>query len=149
MNLYQTIQEDMKNAMKGRDVATLAILRVLYASLKNKAIDLKDELDDANTIAVIKSDLKKLEDALVDFTKAAREDLVAQTKSEIAILKKYLPPEMSDEDLKIKIQALLAELGITSVADIGKAMKGAMEQLRGQVDGSRVKKMIEEMLKKE
>ncbi|MFA6522443.1 MAG: GatB/YqeY domain-containing protein [Patescibacteria group bacterium] len=148
MNLYQQIQEDIKNAMRNHDMETLNILRVTFSSLKNKAIEVKKELEDADAMTVIKSDLKKLEDALGDFTKAAREDLIAQTQKEIAILKAYLPPEMSDEELKTKIEALLAELGVSDLADMGKAMKASMEQLRGQVDGGRVKKMIEELLKK-
>lgn len=147
MSLSQKIQDDVKQAMRDRDPKTLGILRMVASSIKNKAIDLKKELEDADALAVVKSDLKKLQDALVDFTKAAREDLVEQTKFEIEILKKYLPPEMSEEELEAKIRARLAELGIADASGIGKAVGAVMADLKGLADGSRVKALIEKILK--
>ena len=146
MTLSQKIQDDVKQAMRDRDQKTLGILRMVASSIKNKAIDLKKELEDADALAVVKSDLKKLQDALADFTKAAREDLVEQTKFEIDILKKYLPPEMSEEELETKIRAKLADLGITDLSGIGKAVGAVMADLKGLADGSRVKAMIEKIL---
>lgn len=147
MNLYEQIKEDMKAAMKGKDVQTLSILRVLLASLKNKAIELKRELEDADVVAVIKSDTKKLQDSLEDFVKAAREDLVEKTKAEIEIMKKYLPPEMTDDELRERVAAKLKELDVDDVKDMGRAMGELMSDLKDAVDGSRVKKMVEEILK--
>lgn len=147
MSLSQKIQDDVKQAMRDRDPKTLGILRMVASSIKNKAIDLKKELEDADALAVVKSDLKKLQDALVDFTKAAREDLVEQTKFEIEILKKYLPPEMSEEELEAKIRTKLGELGITDASGIGKAVGAVMADLKGLADGSRVKALIGKILK--
>jgi len=94
MNLYEKISDDIKVAMKGRDAETLSVLRMLMASLKNKVIDLKEELEDADVVAVIKSDVKKIEDSLESFVKGEREDLADKARSEMKVLKKYLPPEM-------------------------------------------------------
>jgi len=149
MNLYEQMQADLKEAMKGKDMQTLDILRVVLASLKNKAIELKKELEDAEVIEVVRSDVKKLQDALEDFSKAAREDLVEKTKGEIEVLKKYLPPEMSDEELQSKVKAKVEALGATDMKDLGQAMGELMKDLKGVVDGSRVKKMLEDILKAE
>lgn len=147
MNLTEQIKADLITAMKARDAKTLDVLRMLSASMKNKAIEMKRELEDAEVIAVIKSDLKKLQDALVDFVSAAREDLITKSKEEIEILKKYLPPEMSEEELEAKVKAKLEALGIKDASQIGKAVGAVMGELKGLADGARVKAMIEKLLK--
>ncbi|MDP2631879.1 MAG: GatB/YqeY domain-containing protein [Candidatus Uhrbacteria bacterium] len=146
MTLYEQIMEDIKTAMKGRDAETLSILRLLSASLKNKTIELKKELEDAEVLAVVKSDVKKLQDALVDFTKAAREDLIEKSNKEIAILKKYLPPEMDAVELEKIVKSKLEELGVTDISEVGKAMGAIMADVKGAVDGFRVKETIEKIL---
>lgn len=148
MNLYDQIREDMKTAMKNKDSKTLDTIRMLVASLKNKAIDLGKELDDADVMATIKSDVKKLKDGLDSFVSAAREDLAAAAKEEIAILEKYLPAQLTDGELEEKVRAKLAELGITDVASIGKAMGSLMADLKEFADGSRIKAMVDKILKK-
>lgn len=148
MTLYEQIKEDIKVAMKGKDMRTLDVLRLLSSSLKNKAIEMKKELEDAEVVSVVRSDMKKLQDALGEFEKAAREDLVEKTKEEMEVLKKYLPPEMADEDLRAKVTSKLEEMGVVDMKDFGRAMGELMNDLKGAVDGSRVKQMIEEVLKK-
>lgn len=147
MNLYEQIKEDMVQAMKVKDAETLSVLRLLFSSLKNKTIDLKKELDDAEVLATVKSDVKKLNDALKDFTEGAREDLVEQTKAEIEVLKKYLPPEMPDEELEAKVKEILDREGIKEIAKIGMAIGRVMKEMAGAVDGNRVREKIEKLLK--
>ncbi len=148
MTLYEQIREDMKTAMKARDSQTLDTVRMLISSVKNKMIDMGKELEDADVMAVIKSDLKKLKDGLDEFSKAAREDLASKAKIEIAILEKYLPAQMTDGELEIKVKAKLAELGITDLASVPKAMGSLMAGLKEYADGSRIKQMIDKLLKK-
>ena len=148
MSLYQQIQDDIKTAMRGRDAKTLDVLRLLFASLKNKAIDLKRELEDAEVIATVRSDIKKLGDAIQDFQKGAREDLVTKTNEEIELLRTYLPPEMSDVDLKEVISKKITDMDATDFKQIGQVMGAVMADVKDKVDGSRVKKMVEELLKK-
>jgi uncharacterized protein len=147
MTLYDQIREDMKTAMKNKDTKTLDTVRMLVASLKNKMIDLGKELDDADVLATIKSDVKKLKDGLDSFVTAAREDLAAAAREEIAILEKYLPAQMNEEELEKKVRAKLAELGITDMASVGKAMGTLMADLKEFADGSRIKAMVDKVLK--
>lgn len=146
MTLYEQIREDLKQAMRDKDSQTLDVLRLLTSSMKNKAIDLKKELEEADVLAAIKSDVKKLQDALKDFKAAAREDLVEKTEAEIAILKKYLPEEMSMEAVTAKVKEVLAREGITEMSDIGRAMGAAMKELQGQVDGNKVREAVQKEL---
>ncbi len=146
MNLYDKITSDMKEAMKGKDAETLSVLRLLIASLKNKMIDMKEELEDADVVSVVRSDLKKIEDSLEMFIKGEREDLADKARSEIEVLKKYLPPEMSEEDLEKAAKKVIKELEIGDMSGMGKAMGKLMEELKDQADGKRVKAMLARLL---
>ncbi|MBU4315143.1 GatB/YqeY domain-containing protein [Patescibacteria group bacterium] len=148
MSLHEKITADMKTAMKGKQVETLSVLRMLLASLKNKAIDLRRELEDAEVTSVIRSDIKKIEDALESFVAGEREDLADKARNELKVLKSYLPPEMSDEDLELAIKKVIDELEEGDALDIGKAMGKAMQVLKGQADGARVKAMLARMILK-
>lgn len=147
MTLYEQIKDDMKAAMKRKDAATLDTIRMLLASLKNKAIDMQKELEDADVMAVVKSDLKKLRDGLESFVAAARDDLAEKARTEIKILEKYLPEQLSDVDLEKKVRDVLAELGITDAVNMGKAMGQLMGKLKDVADGSRIKAMVDKVLK--
>ncbi|MCR4311902.1 MAG: GatB/YqeY domain-containing protein [Candidatus Uhrbacteria bacterium] len=149
MTLLETIRNDMKDAMRAKDSLTLDTVRMLLASVKNKVIDLGRELEDAEILAVIKSDLKKLKDSLESFASAAREDLAEKARAEIKVLEKYLPAQLADGELEEKVRAGLAELGITSAADMGKAMGQLMGKLKDAADGSRIKAAAERILKGE
>lgn len=147
MTLIDQIKDDMKTAMRNKDSVTLDTVRMLLSSLKNKAIDMQKELDDAEVMAVIKSDLKKLKDGLDSFVSAAREDLADKARVEMKVLEKYLPEQMGDEELEKKVREVLAELGIASAGDIGKAMGQLMGKLKDMADGSRIKAMVDKVLK--
>lgn len=147
MALLENIKNDMKDAMRAKDSRTLDTVRMLLASVKNKVIDLGRELDDAEIMAVIKSDVKKLKDGLASFVAAAREDLAEAARAEIAILEKYLPAQLTDGELEEKVKGVLAEIGVTDIADIGKAMGQLMGRLKDAADGSRIKAAAEKILK--
>ncbi len=151
MTLYEQIREDMKSAMKAHDSATLDTIRMLISSIKNKMIEAgtvaSQEIADADVMAVIKSDVKKLKDGLESFVTAARADLADAARKEIAILEKYLPAQITDGELEAKVRAELAALGITSAADLGKAMGTLMGKLKDMADGSRIKQMVDKVLK--
>ncbi len=146
MNLYQKIQNDIKEAMKGKDMKTLGVLRVLFASMKNKAIDLKRELEDQEVLAAVRGDIKKLQDALTDFERGARQDLIDKTNEEIAILKTYLPPEMDESELRAIVHKKITELDANDMKMMGQVMGAVMADVKDKVDGSKVKKMVEELL---
>lgn len=146
-SLVDQIKEDMKQAMRDKNSVTLDTVRMLLSSVKNKAIDLGHELEDVEVMAVLKSDLKKLKDGLESFISAAREDLAQKAREEILVLEKYLPAQMTDGELEAKVRAELAELGISNVGDIGKAMGQLMGKLKDAADGNRVRAMVEKILK--
>lgn len=148
MTLYQKIQEDVKSAMRAKDIQTLDTLRMLSSSLKNKMIELREDLSDSDVIAIIRSDVKKLTEAMKDYTDGARADLVEKAEAEIALLKTYLPQEMSQDELEEKIRMILGEKLSGDVQDVGKAMGVVMADLKGLVDGTRVRETVSKLIKK-
>ncbi|MBT4856966.1 GatB/YqeY domain-containing protein [Candidatus Uhrbacteria bacterium] len=146
MSLFKDIQADLVVAMKAKDTQTLSILRMLMASLKNQVIEFKRELEDADVISVVRSDVKKMNDALGEFVKGEREDLAAAARVEIEVLKKYLPPEMSDEDLEAAVQKVVDEMEDGDAGGMGKAMGAVMKELKGNVDGNRVREIVARLI---
>lgn len=146
MNLYKQIGEDLKQAMKNRDSETLEVLRMLMSNLKNLIIETRQDLEDADVTAAIKRDVKKLKDAAVDFAAGAREDLVEKSKAEIAILERYLPEGLSDEELEKRVKELLETHGINSKGDIGKAMGTVMKELAQVADGTKIREFVQKHL---
>ncbi len=147
MNITEQIREDMKNAMRSKDMTTLDTVRMLLSSIKNKAIDIGKDLEDAEVFAVIKSDLKKLKDGLDSFVSAAREDLAQKAREEILVLEKYLPSQMPDDELEKKVKEILEEIGLKDASEIGKAMGALMARLKEAADGNRIRAMVEKILK--
>ncbi len=147
MSLLEHITNDVKAAMKAKEAQTLSTLRMLSASLKNKRIELGKELEEGDVISVVKKEVKALEDSIVSFVQGAREDLAQKARAEVETLKKYLPEEMSDENLETIIKEALAEIGATTKAEMGKVMGAVMGNVAGLADGKRVKAMVEKQLK--
>lgn len=147
MSLHAKLKDDMKVAMKEKNATTLSVIRMVLASITNKAIELGHELEEADILAVLKSDAKKIQDSLESFSQNAREDLAAKAKEELEIIKKYLPEQMTDGELEKIVRAKLSELSVTAKEQAGKAIGVIMKELQGKADGSRVKKMIDDILK--
>ncbi|NBS69059.1 GatB/YqeY domain-containing protein [bacterium] len=145
-SIFEKLQEDMKAAMKGRDLRTLEVLRMTISSVKNKAIELNKELSDAEVIEVVKADAKKIKDALDAFVENAREDLAQKAKEELEVLKKYLPEQLTDEDLEARVKAKIAEMGAQGKEAAGKVMGTLSKELKGIADGSRIKAFVDKHL---
>ncbi len=146
MSTLEKINADLTAAMKEKKEAVLSTLRLLRSALKNKEIELIRELKEEDVLAVIKTQIKQLKDAIVSFEAAGRNDLVEKNKNELATLEGYLPAEMSDEDLEKTVRAALAESGISAKADMGKAMGTVMKAVAGQANAGRVKEVLEKVL---
>lgn len=146
MKLIDKLSEDMKAAMKGKDVKSLEVLRMVISSIRNKAIELNKELEDAEVIAVIKGDAKKIKDAMETFAANARQDLADEAKREIAILEKYLPEQMPDGELEAKVKDKIEELGAKASSEVGKVVGALAKELKGLVDGARIKEKVEKFL---
>ena len=145
--LEEKITEDYKQAMKDRDAAKVATLSFLRSQLKYAMIEKKiDKLNDADTIAVIKKQVKQRQDSIAQFEKGGRKDLVDKEKLELAILKSYLPPEMSEDELKSIIENAIKESSANGIKDMGKVMKVLLPQVSGKADNAVVSNLVKERL---
>mgnify|MGYP004005592091 CR=1 FL=1 len=144
MSLRQEIFSARDNAMKTKNTAALSTLRILCSEIKNAEIDKKSDLDDAEVQKIIARQVKQLKDAVKDFSAGGREDLVAQNMDEIALMKKYLPEELSDAAIQEYVDAVIADLG--DDVDMGRAMGAVMKRVAGKADGSRVRELVQKIL---
>lgn len=142
--LKEKLLEDLKNAMKDKNVNRKNTVQMVRAAILQVEKDKKIELNDDNILEVIAKEFKKRNDSLADYEKSGREDLINQIKEEMAVLEEYLPKKLSEEELTVKIKEIISEVGATSMKDMGSIMKKAKEQFGVTADG----KMINEIVKK-
>lgn len=149
MSIKDQLTEDMKQAMKDRENGKLrlSVIRMVRANIKNLEINEKKELNEDEVLAVLMKEVKMRQDSLEEFQKAGRSELVAQAEEEIAVLKKYLPEALSDEELKGIVADVIAEVGATSLKEMGKVMPAVMAKTKGRADGKRINAMVRELLK--
>lgn len=149
MSIKDLLTEDMKQAMRDKESGKLrlSVIRMARANIKNIEIDEKRELNDDEVLAVLVKEVKMRQDSLEEFAKAGREELVEQAKQEIAILRKYLPEQLSDEELRALVEEAVAETGAAGPKDMGKVMAALMPKTRGRADGKRINTMVRELLK--
>ena len=149
MSIKDQLTEDMKQAMKDRENGKLrlSVIRMVRSNIKNVEINDKKELTDDDVLAVLMKEVKMRQDSLEEFQKAGRSELVAQAEEEIKILKKYLPEALSDEELKGIVAEVVAEVGATTMKDMGKVMPAVMAKTKGRADGKRINAMVRELLK--
>lgn len=149
MSIKDQLTADMKQAMKDREAGKLrlSVIRMVRANIKNVEINDKKELTDDEVLAVLMKEVKMRQDSVEEFQKAGRDELVAQAKEEIAILKKYLPEALSDDELKAIVAEVIAAVGATSSKDMGKVMPAVMVKTKGRADGKRINVMVRELLK--
>ena len=149
MSIKDQLTQDMKQAMKDREAGKLrlSVIRMVRSNIKNIEINDKKELNDDEVLAVLMKEVKMRQDSLEEFQKAGREELVAQAKEEIAILKAYLPEALSDEELKAIVAEVIAAVGATSPKEMGKVMPAVMAKAKGRADGKRINAIVRELLK--
>ncbi len=111
MSLKQKLQEDLKSSMKNKDTVRKSVVTLIRASIKQYEVDNRVELDEDGIIDVIAKQLKQRRDALVEFEKAGREDLIKETEGEIEVLKEYLPQQLSEEELEEIVKSTISEVG--------------------------------------
>lgn len=144
--LKQTIQDDMKTAMKAHDARRLGVIRLLMAAIKQREVDERIVLDDAQILAVIDKMLKQRQDSVNQFQQAGRTDLVDQENFEIGVLQRYLPPALSDSEVDDLIKQAIASSGATSMKDMGAVMAQLKPQLQGRADMGKVSQRIKQLL---
>lgn len=145
--LDDQITNDYKEAMKSRNAVKSSTLSFLRAQVKNVVIDQRvDKATDEIIVTVIKKQIKQRQDSIEQYEKGGRADLADKEKQELAILKSYLPQEMSSDELKGIIAEAVREAGASSMKDMGKVMKAAMSKLAGRADNKTVSELIKEAL---
>ena len=151
MALKEQITEDMKTAMRAKDMERLGTIRLLLASIKQKEVDEQTTLDDSAVIAVLDKMLKQRKDSITAFEQAGRDDLAAKERAEAAVLQAYLPARLSAEEVSAAVQALVAEVAAElgrapGAADMGKLMAAAKAALAGKAEMAQVSAAVKAAL---
>lgn len=144
--LNDRIANDMQMAMKEGNKFSLSVLRMLKSAIQLESISLKKELSDEEIIAVIKRNVKQRKDSLVEYQKYDKTEEINGLQKEIAILKEYLPEELSEEKIKEEIEAALIELKPDSIKDMGRVMKYLTDKIGSSADMGVVSKIVKERL---
>jgi uncharacterized protein YqeY len=147
MPIVDQINSDLTEAMKARDAERLSALRMVKTALKLRETDLPGVVDDAEAMKVLNTLLKQRRDAAEQFRAGGREELALKEENEARIIQSYLPAAASEEDLSTAVDAAIAELGATSVKDMGAVMKAVRPKLEGKtVDGKALSDMVKTRL---
>lgn len=146
MSLRDQITEDMKTAMRAKEVARLGAIRLLLAAIKQREVDERIVVDDAGVIATVEKMIKQRKDSIAQFEKAGRDDLVAIEASEMAILQAYLPAQLSDEEVAAAVAAAVSSTGAAGPQDMGKVIGVLKPQLAGKADMGKVSALVKAAL---
>jgi len=146
MSLKEQINNDIKTAMKEKNVPLRDALRLLSSAMKQIEVDERKELSDEDIIKIIQKQVKQRNDAMSQYRDAGREDLYEKEASEAAIFELYLPKQLNDEELETAIRAIIAQTGAETMKDIGRVMGGASKALGAQADGKRINECAKKLL---
>lgn len=144
--LLERLDQAFKESLKGQQEVALSTLRMLRTALKNRQVELRRPLTDAEVQAVIAAQAKQRREAIAEYTKAGRMDLAHKEEEELRFLLSFLPPQLSEAELEAEIDRIIAEVGATSAKDLGKVMKAAMAQLTGRAEGKLVQEIVRRRL---
>lgn len=148
MSIKEQLMADMKEAMKAKDDGKLAlnVIRMARAHIKQAEIDSGHaDFDDDQVLAILRKEMKQRKETLAEIENSGRDDLVAETKAEMSVLEKYLPPEMREDDIRAVVKDVIQSLGAEQ-KNIGSAMKAVMAKLKGQADGKVINQIVRELL---
>jgi len=146
MSLKDQITEDMKTAMRAKDMERLGTIRLLQAAMKQKEVDERITLDDAGVVAIVDKLIKQRKDSISAFEGAGRQDLADKEKAEMAVLQVYLPARLSAEEVAAEVRAIVAELGAKGPGDMGKVMGAVKTRLAGKADMGEVSAAVKAAL---
>ena len=145
--LKTQINDDVKSAMKAKEVFKRNTLRLLTSAMKQIEVDERIELSNEDIIKIIQKEIKKRNDSATQYKDAGRNDLYEQEVNEIAILEVYLPKQLNDDDLKNVVASVIEEIGAKNMKDMGKVMGIANAKLAGSADGKRISEIVKALLK--
>lgn len=146
MTLKERITQDMKQALRARDEARLRAIRMLQAAIQRQEIDERTTLDDGAVTVTVQKLIKQSQDALEQFTKGGRDDLVAREKADIAAWQAYLPEQLGDEELATLVADAISKTGAASMKDMGKVMGVLKPKVQGRADMGKVSAAVKAKL---
>ena len=144
--MKKKLLEDLKEAMKEKNEIKKNAIQMVRAVILQIEKDKGIELTDEQIIELISKEVKKRKDSIADYEKGGREDLVNQINEEISYLEKYLPKQLTEEEITVIVKQIIAELGATTMKDMGKVMKAAKEKMGVTADGKTINKVVKENL---
>lgn len=146
MTTRERIEQDLTKELKARNASAVSTLRMLRAALKYAEIEKMKPLEETDVIDVVGKEVKKLKDGLESYQSGGREDLAAQARQEIELLKAYLPEQLDDDGLKAIVRQKMASMGPLTDKDFGRLMKEVMEEAKGRAEGGKVSKAVKDAL---
>lgn len=148
MDLIDQLESDLAEAMKLRDEVRTTTLRLLKSALKNYQIELGHDLTMQEALSVLQKEAKKHQDSIKQYEDAKREDLANEEKAELDVIEKYLPEQMSQDEVEKAVDSAIAELGASGPADMGKVIGLVRQKTEGQADGSMIAQLAKQKLSK-
>lgn len=148
MSLKEKITEDMKNAMRAKEAARLATIRLLTSAIKQKEVDERIEVNDEQVLGIIEKMIKQRKDSITQFEAGGRQDLADIEKSELAILSTYMPAALSEAEVQVEVQAAVVASGAAGPQDMGKVMAILKPKLAGRADMTAVSAIVKAALVK-
>ena len=146
MSLKETLMQDLKTAMKTKDKRAKDTITMVRAAIKQKEVDERVELDDEGVLKVLSKEIKERRGSIEEFEKAGRDDLVESTKAEIDVLMKYMPEQLSEEELEKLVRQVMEENNITEKKQMGLLMKNITPKVQGRADGKAVNAIVNRIL---
>ena len=140
--VYDKLMEDMKAAMKAHDMTAVNAIRGVIAKAKDLTVNAGKEMTDDAVISVVAKGVKQREESIAQFVAAGRTELAEGEKVELEFLRRYLPAQLSDEEVAAVVKVVIAELSATSKKDMGRVMKEGMARVKGQADGTLVSRLV-------
>ena len=145
-NLKEKLEADLRQAMKNRDNVKRSVLRLLLAAIQNAEIAKRGSLDNSDVLGIVAREVKQRNESIEAFKQGDRQDLVAQEEAEMAVLKEYLPRQLSREEVINEARQVIEEVGAQGPRDKGKVMSRIMAQLKGKADGREINEIVTELL---
>jgi uncharacterized protein YqeY len=136
----------MKTAMRAKDSARLSAVRLILAAIKQKEVDERVELTDADVVGILEKMIKQRRESIAQFEKAARNDLADAEKFELGVLSGYLPQQLGEAEIQKEINSVIAEVGASGVKDMGKVMAALKSRLAGRADMGKVSALVKSRL---
>ena len=146
MSLKEQLKEDLKTAMREKNIVKRDSIRAINTMIKQIEVDERKELDDSEILKLIQKGIKQREEAVTQYKEASRDDLVQKEQEQIDVFKEYMPKQLSDEELESGMKELIEEIGATSMKDMGKIMGQASKKFAGVADGKRINEMTKKLL---